>query len=74
MKLAAWLNDRSMSAAEFADKVGVHRSTVGRWIDGEVKPSWDQLPKIQELTAGQVTPNDFRDEGEAAVASPSEAA
>ena len=64
MRLAEWLNDRNMSAAEFADKLGVHRSTVGRWLnDGAVgsghRPSWEQLAKIKIITNGSVTANDF---------------
>ena len=67
MKLADYLNSRAMSAAEFADVLGVHRSTVSRWIepvsDGDVvfRPSWEQIAKIREATQGQVTANDFVD-------------
>lgn len=62
MKLSAWLAEKNMSGAEFADKVGVNRSTVGRWLDGTGKPGWDQLSKIRDLTKSAVTANDFMDE------------
>lgn len=59
MKLSEWLEQHSMSESSFADKLGVHRSTVGRWCDGETIPRRDQFPRIVELTLGEVTPNDF---------------
>ena len=65
MTLADYLNDRRISAAEFAEKLGVHRSTVSRWIlppsdGGETyRPSWDQIANISRLTGGLVTANDF---------------
>jgi hypothetical protein len=60
-KLAEWLRLREMSKSDFADAVGVDKSTVGRWIDGSAKPRWDQFPKIYEVTDGEVTPNCFAD-------------
>lgn len=72
MTLADYLTDRRITAAEFAEKLGVHRSTVSRWIgppsdDGETfRPSWDQLSKIKDLTGGLVTANDFMPKAAAA--------
>ena len=65
MTLADYLHDRRISAAEFAEKLGVHRSTVSRWIlppsdGGETyRPSWDQIANISRVTYGLVTANDF---------------
>lgn len=65
MKLGDYLNGKNLSAAEFAAKIGVHRSTVSRWLEpvgnaGEVfRPSWEQIVKIQDETGGAVTANDF---------------
>ena len=69
MKLSEWLRSNDVSPADFAGRVGVHRSTVGRWIDprSDAKPDWDVLPRIIEATDGAVTANDFLDgEGKAA--------
>ena len=69
MRLAEYLAASNLSDAEFADRVGVHKSTVGRWVAGAVRPAWDQLPKITAATDGQVTANDFvDDQGPAPVA------
>jgi transcriptional regulator with XRE-family HTH domain len=61
MKLDDWLAARHMSAAEFADKLKVNRTTVGRWLGPEpdMRPGWDLLNTIVKITGGQVTANDF---------------
>ncbi len=61
MKLSEWMEPRDISASDLADLLGVHKSTVGRWLDGSGKPSWEQLGKISSLTEGAVTANDFLD-------------
>lgn len=80
MRLADWLAERRMSAAEFAAKLDVHRSTVCRWIEtpqpGEpvYRPSWEQLAKIREATDGEVTANDFVDAARTDSPAPSQVA
>ncbi|KAB2918488.1 MAG: helix-turn-helix transcriptional regulator [Hyphomicrobiaceae bacterium] len=59
MRLCDWLKAGNMSGVEFADKIGVHRSTVSRWLAGTAKPRWDELPKIERATDGKVMANDF---------------
>ncbi len=63
MRLADYLAQKRMSATEFADLIGVNKSTVGRWLEPvngkTVRPSWEHLPKIVEITGGAVTANDF---------------
>lgn len=69
MKLSEWLHANNVSPAEFAGRLGVHRSTVGRWIDPRsgARPDWEVVPKITEATGGAVTANDFLgEEGRAA--------
>ena len=67
MRLAEYLSAKNLSAAEFASRIGVHRSTVSRWFeppdaDGNVyRPSWEQIAKIRDETKGQVTADDFID-------------
>jgi transcriptional regulator with XRE-family HTH domain len=74
MRLAAWLEREKLSPAAFAARVGVHRSTVGRWLDGAARPDWDQLTKIKEDTGGEVTPNDFMPDAEEISSPPNEEA
>lgn len=68
MRLGDYLESKRMSAAEFAEQLGVDRSTVSRWLDtsgGKIfRPRWDQLPRIAEVTGGAVTANDFVGEPE----------
>jgi transcriptional regulator with XRE-family HTH domain len=64
MKLSDWLETNRMSASEFAEIIGVHRSTVGRWADPKYtgRPWRDLMAKIAKATNGQVTANDFMDD------------
>jgi transcriptional regulator with XRE-family HTH domain len=84
MKLEDYLTANALSAADFAERLGVHRGTVSRWIaqpkpgKPRFRPSWEELTKISAATFGAVTANDFVDDaaesnGEAA-ADPSPAA
>lgn len=59
MQLREWLNTKKMPANEFAALIGVDKSTVGRWIAGDVRPSWEIIPRIIDATGGAVTANDF---------------
>lgn len=72
MQLAAYLAQEGLSATDFAKRIGVHRSTVSRWIapatEGRpvFRPSWEQIKTIREVTEGAVTATDFADSKEAA--------
>lgn len=63
MRLADYLAQKHMSAAEFAAIIDVDRSTVSRWLDVSqnktFRPRWDQIPRITAATDGLVTANDF---------------
>lgn len=65
MKLSAYLEEKKITAADFAGLIGVHKSTVSRWIDedsksgAEHRPGWDHLKTIAKVTEGAVTANDF---------------
>ncbi len=65
MKLADYLEQNRMTAADFATLIGVHKSSVSRWVDPdsstgiEHRPGWDVLKKIKQVTDGQVTADDF---------------
>lgn len=56
--LSAWLKSKNMPANDFADRIGVHKSTVGRWLDGTL-PQPEHLALIMRETDGAVTANDF---------------
>lgn len=61
MRLADYLKANSLSEAQFAELIGVNRSTVGRWADPErpIMPQREHLGRIVEATDGAVTANDF---------------
>ena len=59
MQIGDWIKSRGLTDVDFAELVGVDKSTVGRWVAGTVRPDWDRLPKIIEVTEGLVTANDF---------------
>lgn len=65
MKLSAYIKKQRITAAEFAARIGVNKSTVSRWIESEdhpqplYRPNWSQIDKIVRETDGDVTANDF---------------
>lgn len=59
MKLSDYLSGKEISAASFAETLGVERQTVHRWVRGERYPDFKMLVRIAEATGGAVTPNDF---------------
>ena len=59
MTLGDYLASNGLKASAFAARLGVDRSTVGRWLSGVQRPDWDTLEKIHAATGGAVTANDF---------------
>lgn len=59
MQLSTWLEEEEMTNVEFARRLGVAHTTVGRWISGEVFPRHGYLRQIEKLTCGRVTAADF---------------
>jgi len=65
MKLADYLAEKRMSAAEFAAQIGLHKSTVSRWIDSDstmdktFRPSWENIEEVKRATGGAVTADDW---------------
>jgi predicted transcriptional regulator len=59
MKLADYLRAHDMRPTEFASQGGWPSSTVIRWMNGTRQPRLDAVAKIQELTGGAVTAEDF---------------
>lgn len=58
MTLTQYLEREGLTDAQFADKIGVERSTVTRLRAGQM-PSSKTLLAIIEITGGEVTANDF---------------
>ena len=58
MTLAQYLKREGLTDAQFAERVGVERSTITRLRGGQ-RPSANTLIAIMEETGGEVTANDF---------------
>jgi DNA-binding transcriptional regulator YdaS (Cro superfamily) len=63
MHLDAYLSNREISNAAFAQLIGRDRTSVSRWRRGASIPDWTALKRITEATEGQVTANDFVEAG-----------
>ena len=61
MRLSSWLKDQGQTHEWLAIQLGVDRGTVTRYLSGARRPSWDIMPRIIEITRGDVTANDFID-------------
>jgi transcriptional regulator with XRE-family HTH domain len=59
MKLSEYLERTSTSRRDFAETIGVSEETVRRYIVGTRIPEKEKMEKIAEVTALQVTANDF---------------
>jgi transcriptional regulator with XRE-family HTH domain len=66
MDLRTYLEKQKLSPAQFAEKIGVHRTSVIRFRDRTRKPDLDTIQKIHEVTKGRVTAKDFFQPSEAA--------
>jgi transcriptional regulator with XRE-family HTH domain len=59
MKLGAYLKSTDTSRRDFAEAIGVSSETVRRYVAGTRIPEKEVMEKIAEITALQVTANDF---------------
>lgn len=57
--LRAWRESRRRTLAWCADKIGVTRQAWSDWERGRRTPNKTFMPKIKELTAGEVTADSF---------------
>lgn len=75
MKLAAWLSERKISQAAFAEMIGSSQSQVARFAADARIPNRPTMLRIVEVTDGAVGPNDFYDaSADPTTTEPSEAA
>ena len=58
MKLKEYLKS-PQEKARFAERMSVTRVTVTRWLNGTRYPNPENMRRMKEITAGQVTANDF---------------
>lgn len=59
MTLDDWLKRQGESPEWLADKIGVGRPAVTRYLNGSRRPEWDVIERITRVTNGAVTANDF---------------
>ncbi len=59
MKLNAWLILNDVKENEIASRVGVHPTTISKYIIHGVIPRPEVMREIFMVTGGQVQPNDF---------------
>ena len=53
------LDENNLSQQKFADIIGVYQTTVGQWLLGKKKPSYDSIKAICEKF--NIEPNEFFD-------------
>jgi transcriptional regulator with XRE-family HTH domain len=59
MLLSVFLAKKKQTPAEFAERLGVARFTLDRWLRGSSIPQRRLLRKIETVTGGAVRPADF---------------
>lgn len=61
MRLSDYIAELKISDAAFAERIGVSRQALSRYLSGDRRPDWAVLNRIVQATDGHVTPNDFLD-------------
>lgn len=59
MLLSDWLENQKQSPEWLAERLGIGRPAVTRYLNGSRRPEWDVIARIIEVTGGAVTANDF---------------
>ena len=59
MRLDWYLEKNAIPVEKFADKIGVHRTSIYRFMKGLAFPRPATLRRIKEATGGRVTAEDF---------------
>lgn len=59
MKLENYLDKKKINQSSFAQMIGVSRTHANKMIKGRRTPSFKLAKKIQEVTEGLVTIDDF---------------
>lgn len=61
MRLDLYLEKHDIPVEKFADKIGVHRTSIYRFMKGLAFPRPATIRRIREATGGRVTSEDFVD-------------
>jgi transcriptional regulator with XRE-family HTH domain len=59
MRLDRYLEAHNTPVERFAESIGVHRTSVYRFMKGLAFPRPSTIERITEVTKGNVTANDF---------------
>ncbi len=59
MLLETFLKENEMSAADFAQEIGVSAEAIRLYLAGKRIPSKNTMRRIMDSTGGEVQPNDF---------------
>jgi transcriptional regulator with XRE-family HTH domain len=59
MHLSDYMTKKSLSDEEVAEMIGRSRPTVSRIRRRKVRPDWQTIEKLKEVTRGAVTADDF---------------
>jgi len=60
-----WLRRRGITHYEFAEKIGVTKSTVSRWFNGKHKINLRTAERVEEFTNKEITIEDlFESDGD----------
>jgi predicted transcriptional regulator len=59
MRLDAYLLQNDIEFSDFAKAIGVHRTSVYRFVKGLAFPRPSTIERIIQVTGGNVTANDF---------------
>ena len=54
-----WLRDNGHSYKTLARRVGINPNSFRRYLSGWRLPTWPVLDKIERVTDGGISPNDF---------------
>jgi transcriptional regulator with XRE-family HTH domain len=74
MKLNDWLKREGLTPTDLAKRMKRPQATIARYASGQRIPEPPIMKEIFEVTAGEVTPNDFYDCAETATEPQAEAA
>ena len=59
MDLKAYLNKKGMTQLAFAKSIGISPAELNRFIKGKRTPTLKLAKKIERITQGQVTTDDY---------------
>lgn len=54
-----WLRDNGHNARTLAKRIGINQNSFRRYLSGWRLPTWPTMDRIERVTNGGVTPNDF---------------